>query len=258
MCPSVTCYPTPGKEKSRLLLEAFAAGGEGRVETSGQLQPGPAAFYGVVEATLPLWQQACAEGRDWYYLDNAYFDVTRGRHFRVTKGRLQARGDERPDWTRLAALALGVQPWRKGGKHIVVCPQSAWFMQLCSWAGGAEGWLHQVLTELKAHTDRPIIVRHWKRDKAAAAADLAEDLKGAWALVTHMSAAANEALVAGVPVFTTGKCAATWLGSSELFNIEKPRRPDGRMAWAAALAGQQWTLDELRDGTAWKVLHGLG
>lgn len=238
------------------MLEAFAAGAGGVVCTSGQLQPGAAAFYGVVEATLPLWRQAMAAGRSWYYLDNAYFDAVRGKQFRVTRNALQARGDEAPAWARYAALGFDVQPWSRGGRHIVVCPQSDWFMRgICGWNDGAGGWLRAVLTILKAHTDRPIVVRHWKADKSAAAVDLAADLSGAWALVTHSSAAANEALVAGVPVFTTGLCAATRMGSSELFNIERPRRPDGRRQWAAALAGQQWTIEELREGAAWRAVN---
>lgn len=231
----------------------------GVVETSGQLRPGPAAFFGVTEATLPLWRQVRAEGRDWYYLDNAYFDCARGTHFRATRNAFQASGAEAPDLARCAALDLAVQPWGRKGKHIVICPQSDWFLHgLHGWAGGAQGWLEAVLTTLKVHTARPIVVRHWKRDKAQAAADLAEDLRGAWALVTHMSAAANEALLAGIPVFTTGLCAATRMGLSELERIEQPRRPDGRQAWAAALAGRQWTEGELREGLAWRALHGLG
>jgi hypothetical protein len=244
--PSVICYPTPGKAKARLLLEAFA---QGAVSTSGLA---PAAFYGVTEATLADWQRVQAEGRDWYYLDNAYFDATRGTHFRATCNALQASGDEAPDWVRFAALELNVKPWQRGGRHIVVAPQSDWFLRgLC----GQRDWLGDTLRQLKAHTDRPIVVRHWTSDKAAAAANLQADLQGAWALVTHMSAAANEALVAGIPVFTTGRCAATRMGLSELERIEQPRRPDGRYVWAAALAGLQWTIEELREGVAWRRLH---
>lgn len=213
----------------------------------------------MVEATRPLWRQAQAAQQAWYYLDNAYFDGARGTHFRVARNALQASGRGPADWARANALGLRSQAWQRGGRDVVVCPQSEWFMAgLCDWPGGAVGWLETVLRTLKAHTDRPIVVRHWVRDKAQAAANLGEDLRSAWALVTHMSAAANEALLAGVPVFTTGICAATVMGSSELELIERPRRPDGRDAWAAALAGAQWTEAELRDGTAWRALHGLG
>lgn len=257
MSPSVTCYPTPNKPKARKLLDAFAAGAGGAVDPAAvqvnALRPGAAAFYGVVPETRPLWLQAKAEGRDWYYLDNAYFDTARGTHFRVTKNALQARGDEKPDWTRLAALKLDIQPWTRKGGHIVVVEQSNWFLsRVSNWEWGATAWLAHVLHLLPAYTVRPVVVRRWNRDKGAAGASLRADLQDAWALVTHSSAAANEALLAGVPVFCTGPCSALWMGSSDLAQIESPRRPDGRMAWAAALAGRQWTIEELRSGAAWR------
>lgn len=256
MSPSVTCYPTPNKSKAERLCKAFALGAGGVLERGLQLRDGPAAFYGVVKDTLPLWRQCGAEKRDWYYLDNAYFDSGRGTFFRVTRNALQASGAETPDWKRYAQQGPLIEPWQKRGRHIVVCPQSDWFLRaVCGIPGGVDGWLQSVLQQLNRHTDRPVVVRHIGNNKIAAAAGLFDDLRGAWALVTHMSAAANMALAAGVPVFTTGTCAATRMGLAELERIEQPRRPDGRAAWAAALAGRQWTEDELRDGTAWKALH---
>ena len=73
---SVVGYPTPNKGKARALLNAFCGGAGGDVVTEipKRLLPGAAAFYGVTEATVHLWKQAKAEGRDWYYIDNA--DIT--------------------------------------------------------------------------------------------------------------------------------------------------------------------------------------
>jgi hypothetical protein len=122
-------------------------------------------------------------------------------------------------------------------------------------SGAGEEWLRTVGSILKLQTARPVRVRRWNRDKDKAARTLQADLQGAWALVTHMSAAANEALLAGVPVFLTGRCAATPMESGPLSMIEQPRLPDGREEWAAGLAAMQWTLDEMRAGMAWKALQ---
>ena len=203
----------------------------------------------------PLFRHAQRAG-EWYYLDNAYFDSGRGRFFRCGRNALQACATDRPDWARFAALGLGIQPWQTGGGRIVVCPQSESFMaDVARVPGGQAGWLRDTVAKLAAHTDRPIHVRHWSRDKAAQSGSFHADLKGAWALVTHSSAAANEALIAGVPVFVTAPCAAAPLARGDLAAIENPLRPAGRAEWAATLAGLQWTVDELRDGTAWKRLH---
>ncbi len=256
--PSVTCYPSPGKGKSKSLLGAFAAGAGGRVVDGvpAALEPGPAAFYGVVKETRHLWEQVRRERRAYYYLDNSYFDCARGKAYRVTRNALQAFETQPPARERFAALGVCVQPWRRSGRHILVCPQSDAFMRdMCTWSGGVNAWQEEVLESLRIHSDRLIIMRHWSADKVGLGKTLVEDLKNAWALVTHSSAAAITALLAGVPVFVTGLCAATPMASGALERIESPLYPDGRTDWAAGLAGAQWTVDEIRDGTAWRAMQ---
>lgn len=255
---SVTCYPSPGKGKAKALLSAFAEGAGGRVVhgAPAALEAGPAAFYGVSKELKHIWIQALQERREYYYLDNSYFDGARGVQFRVTRNALQAFTLLPPARERFAGLKVVVQPWRKNGRHIIVCPQSDDFMRgMCEWPGGVVAWQQEVLGSLREHTSRPIVVRHWSSDKAALGKTLIEDLKDAHALVTHSSAAAVTALLAGVPVFVTGPCAATPLSSGALSEIESPLCPDVRTDWAAGLAGAQWTLEELSNGDAWRALH---
>lgn len=250
-------YAAAGKAKARVVCAAFIEGAGG----GPVLQPaprrlvgcGPAVFFGVTEATQHLWRTARAQGRDAYYLDNAYFDAARGRLLRATRNAAQASGDEPPDWARWAALGLRVRPWRRTGRHVLLVAQSPTHMR--AYAGQDGHWWQRAHAALRAHTDRPIVVRGWRPDKRALAATLAADLKDCWALVTWSSAAANEALLAGVPVFCAGPCAASRLGLADLARIERPVYPEGRTRWAAALAGRQWSLDEFRAGTAWRTLH---
>lgn len=253
---AVTGYAGTGKAKARAVCRAFVDGSGGGAVLQPpprRLRSGAAAFFGVTEATQHLWQQARAERRDWYYLDNAYFDAARGRAFRATRNAVQARGDEAPDWPRYARLGLQIAPWRRGGRHVLVVAQSLTYMRVV--AGTRGHWWRDALALLARHTDREIVVRGWRSNKPALAATLHEALRDCWALVTWSSAAANEALLAGVPVFAAGPCAASALALADLRRIESPIYPPGRARWAAALAGRQWTLDELRDGTAWRTLQ---
>ena len=255
---AVVCYPQPNKGRSRDILRRFAAGSGGRVQFDppARLEDGPAAFFGVV-AIEYLLNEARDNGRDWYYLDNSWFDATRKVMTRVGVNALQGGAVIGPDWKRFAALNLRTEDWKRDGRHIVICMQSPHFMrEVARWPGGAPAWQEHVLLTLKEHTDRPIVVRHWSSDKAERAHSLQEDLRGAWALITHASAAANEAVLAGVPAFVTGKCAALPMASGELSEIEKPRYPDGREEWAAGLAARQWTLQELQSGEAWRAICG--
>lgn len=238
------------------MLEAFAAGCGGVLAstTEPRLQPGAAAFYGVRPAWRGLWEQAKREGRWWYYLDNAWFDVARERYFRIGVNTLQSWAADGSS-SRLHALGVKIAehpPWN-GGAHVVLCRQSDEFMRcVAGYAGGAEAWQQDMLAGLKAHTDRPVVIRgkHTTRP-------LAQDLAGARCLVTHSSAAAIEAVLAGVMVIVTDENSAA-AGFSRCF-----RQIDdgfcghpGVHEWAARLAASQWTLDELRAGAANDFITG--
>jgi hypothetical protein len=249
----VVGYPQPGKAKSRVVLDAFAQGCKGsvRISPASILEPGAAAFFGLV-GIEHLLRLARAESRTFFYGDNSFFDVSRGKFFRFAKNAFQIESPAAPDYDRARALNLIVEPWRKDGEHILIIEQSAHFMKL---SGQHPLWSARVIAELRQHTDRPLRLRCWNRNKEKAGASLTSDLKGAWAVVTYASAAANEALLAGVPVFVYAKqCAAATMASGSLSSIESPRYPEGREDWAAGLAAMQWTLDELKEGKAWTVL----
>jgi hypothetical protein len=234
-----------------MICEAFARGAGGMIMDSRHgLNAGPAMFYGVVDDTLALWQRAVAEGRDWYYADNAYFDRGRQAQFRVTKNAFQISTIRPPNYKKLDTLGVVVRPWVSSGRHVVVCEQSREFMRLC---GYGANWLDNTVAAIKKHTDRPLLIRRWHRDKAKLAATLRDDLKDA--LVTHMSSAANEALISGVPVFVTGTCAASPLALDDLSQIERPWRPDNREEWAAGLVANQWSVDEFNSGRCWRDLQ---
>jgi hypothetical protein len=254
---SVTCYPSPGKVKAMMMCQAFARGCGGVLSDPRKgLRPGAAFFYGVVPETRALFNQARAEGRDWFYADNSYFDRGRQGYFRVTRNDFQVSDVMPPSYARLDDLGVKVKPWRETGDHIVLCEQSAAFMELCGYKGS---WTRDALLALEG-VGRPIRVRQWDRDKNKMMGTLKSDLVNAWALVTHMSAAANEALLVGVPVFVTGACAAAPVASgtvvADLVTINAPEYPGGRSEWAAGLAGQQWTVDEIKSGKCWRDLNG--
>lgn len=252
---NVIGYPTPGKDKARVILDAFCAGAGGEVarDIPARLPAGIPAFYGVTPATAHLWRQARAEGRDWFYIDNAYFDRVRGTYFRVTKNRLQHSGLGYSDGERFAGLGVAIAPWRADGRHVLICPQSEEFMRVC--AGYAGHWLTDTLAELRIYA-RDLRVRPWQRDKTKWYETLGEDLKGCWALVTYSSASAITAMLAGVPAICTAEdCISRAVTGGELSAILDPWQPAARAAWAAVVADNQWTLDEMRSGLTWAMLN---
>jgi hypothetical protein len=242
---TVTCYPVAGKAKSTGLCEAFARGCGGRM--GWRYAPGPAMFYGVDASNMDAWLQVLGNGDDFYYVDNSYFDHTRGSHFRVTKNRLQAHWDQDSDGARWAMIEEPLLEWADPLGHVVVCPQSESFMRDIARYPGS--WLGDTMRRLQDHktwtnTNRipRIVVKAWNRDKKAASASLQDDLRGARLLVTHSSAAAVTAAILGVPV-EVNPPAALWYMPFTLMN---------RLRAMRALADNQWTLAEIRSGLAWE------
>ena len=251
MSHSVTCYASRNKPKSRLLSEAFAQGCNGTVVIGPQgLAPGLAAFYGVQSDTLRAFNAARARG-GFYYIDNAYA----GTGFRITRDRLQHSGIGEGDRERFRRLGVPIKPWRKSGSHVLVCPPGDYFMSMTGQPWTADEWLARTLDTLTASTDRPIRVRHKPAVKRGFA-PLAADLADCWALVTHMSATAIEAVLSGVPAFVSRHSAAAPVSATDLTTIETPRADGDREAWAAVLAANQWSIDEIRNGIAWERLNG--
>lgn len=247
-------YPTPGKQKARLILEAFCAGAGGKVADPipDELLPGPAAFYGVTPATKHLWDQARREGRDWVYIDNAYFDVCRGTYYRVTKNRLQHSGVGKSNGLRLKRLPVDIKPWKKTGSYLILAPQSDEFMKVCAEYPGS--WINDTLAQLRKVTTRTIDVRVWNRDKVQAYKDLRRLLPQCWAVVTYSSASAITAMLEGVPAFVTAEdCIAKVIANTDLSKIERPEYSE-RLEWAQVVADNQWTLEEMRSGLCWSML----
>lgn len=252
-------YVTPHVH-SETVCRAFAAGGRLPTCPPHRLMPGNVAVYGIMRGCSEIIAQAQNAGRRWLYIDRGYFRASRdkdyGGFFRVTcddyqHGGLGEYGEER--WQR---LNIRMSHWRKSGTHIVVCPPGRAFANYRGFC--ADKWLADVLAKLRASTDRPVRVREKPTDKNQKNIPLGFDLAHAWAVVAHSSNAAVEALLAGVPVFCTAPCAAYLMGRNDVTKIEAPDYPE-REGWARALAANQWTLDEMRDGTCWRDLtefHG--
>jgi hypothetical protein len=233
----LTAVPVPGKEKSRLLCQAFASGAPRDAEGF--------VFYGVTQGNLASWRHVLRSGADWFYIDNAYFDATRGKRFRVTKNRLQVRAvDFESDGRRFDALGIALQPWQRNYTgHWLAVRQSPAFGLLAD----HEHWLTDTVRSVGG--EHQVRWREWSADKAAQAATLAYVMAGAWAVITHTSAAAVQAVIAGVPIIVSEEHALARMVCSTHPEEDQRRR------FLSALADHEFTINELKDGTAWRRLN---
>lgn len=177
------------------------------------------------------------EGTDFIYGDHAYFDRGWERHhFRLCRNAHHlTRVMPRPD-DRLKKWKVQIEPWRKGGRDIVVIPPSDYYLNIY----GLSSWLDDTLARLRLATDRHV---HVKAQKGRLRECLLEE-HDAHALVCALSVAGMEAALMGVPVFSTQHCCSWPVNAGTLEDIERPEYPD-RHAWACSLAYASWHADEL-------------
>jgi hypothetical protein len=247
---SLTLYPVPGKAKSDMICRAFAAGAPRNADG--------AVFFGT-EGQMSAFKRAKAGGRPWFYVDNSYFDKHRGIYFRVTKNALQVdpRG-KTSDGSRFAKLGVEIKPWRRGDAGVILlCPQSDDFMK--STLGFKFDWTGNVLERLSKMAGFPrsahgVKIRKWNRDKAEANATLFNLLPDVRLLISHSSSASITAMLEGVPTISEAGAAHALTGPLTEGSLGSPPRPEGRLEFARVLADNQFTLDEFRNGTAWKWL----
>ena len=228
------------------IFPALAHGSKARVVPAEKgLQDGIPLVWGLLRGSPEIIEQAIHAKRPWVYLDHGYFK--RGHfsgHYRMTWCDFQQRTVKPAPADRWESLRVKLHPWRKG-RNIIVCPPSDHVAKLF----GAEAWLAETLDALGRVTDRPITVRR-KGDSPP----LPVALQKAHALVAMNSLAAVEAATWGTPVFVSTGNAAAPVGKTDLSEIETPSYPD-REEWARSLAYGQFTISEMRDGTAWRLLR---
>jgi hypothetical protein len=273
----VWCCISPNRvEKSGRVMKAVAAGWPGaRVIVGAPPDDGNLFFcFGQIWLAEELIVKAIPQGRQFFQIDNGFWHPSRGQphgYYRfmysrpdpvlVTEASLLAQRASKP-----ADLRPEFKPLRKDGEHILIGMPGEEF-------GRAHGlkmrpWMDSIVDRIKAITDRPIRVR----DRMATNA-LSQDLRHCWAVVTHSSNIAVDAIIAGIPVFCEPTCMALpvgkWLSSGKTVlraldkeAIEKPHFPtdEFREKWWWSLMCQQFTFKEMSNGSAHfylSAIHGL-
>lgn len=227
--------PVAGKKKSEIICEAFIAGAP--KDAIGDV------FFGVDQSNARHWNRVQRQGSPYFYCDNSFFDSVRAAQFRVARNHMQIdAAAHTSDGKRFAALDLQVKPLQPNDVgHWVLIEQSPSFMQLVGdpgWFDGAQRWA--------ANTGRKVVVRRWLRNKAQAQNTLQADLRGAWGLLAHSSAAAVTAMLEGIPARVERNSAVASIQQS----VDNSR--DQRLQALQVLADHQFTLDEMKEGMAWE------
>ena len=170
------------------------------------------------------------------------------------------------------SLGIDLKPWKKRGDYILICCQrdGGWSMD----NQPLIRWLVKTIATVRKHTDKTIMIRFHPGDKnvlnhkrelarfrfkhviTSHSSNILEDFKTASAVISHNSSPGVVAAIEGIPVFLTDptNSQANPVAHTDFKFIENPQEFD-REKWIHQMAQMHWTLDELKDGTAWKHLR---
>lgn len=240
--------------KTHRLMHALTLGWPGGQIVIGPPPPtaDPFAVWGQEWLTLSILPAAALAGRPFYHVDNGFYKPARGGvvgYYRITYRGLSPIFLK--DAVRERGLRIGwadFKPWRKTGRHILLALPGRSFGRSLGIDVDVDAWFKTVRAKIAKHSDRIVVVR-----EKTSARLLAYDLQQCWAVVTHSSNVAVDAVRAGVPVFVAPTNPAAPVGNLDLSTLENPAMPP-RESWWGSLMCQQFTLTEMRDGTAYRQL----
>jgi len=228
------------------IVEALALGAKATKfipDPNPHYEGGDSIVWGLIRGADTIMLKTRESGNDYFQLDNAYFG--RNIYFRVTKNALQLTYlpnkvvDNRYKYV-LSQLGKSILPWKKERNGpIVICPSSNFMYQFMGTT--IEIWLKTVIEEIRKYSDRPIVIRF---KEVMPKDNIDEEICDAWCVVTHVSSAALDALRLGIPVVTTGSCAASSL-ATPIPEIESPKQEYGRDELFSLLAHGQFMKEEM-------------
>lgn len=247
--------------------EIFASSTNGEVSLDWQDETKPPIFRGVVKRKYihRLWQA----NRDFFYMDTGYFGNFpsvgnpggKKIYHRIIKNKLQNDIIGKYPQDRWAKLVkddprLKWPGWKKdGNKILLVVPNR----KACIFYGfDLQPWLDETIKTIKAHTDMPIEIREkGSRSYRGTVYTIYDALDNkVFATVAFNSIAAMESIAYGIPAFVSVPCAASPLASNDLTKIMTPYYPDDELILkhCQGLAYNQFTGEELSNGTAWQII----
>lgn len=226
-------------------------------------------FLGILRGSNLLYRWAEENNKNFYFIDRPYWGETRNfPYFQkiVKNGHIKTKLEDRPDDRFKQSFPWTIHSWNKDKKgDIVVCPPS----NAISTFFEKQDWLENTLKILKENTNRNIVVRKkgynpivgFDNDGAMVVTgkeknetDGKLDWSNVYAIVAFNSNITLEATTRGVPVFCDEHNACSPIAETDFSKIETPIYPD-REPLYYSLAYGQFTGEEMKNGTAWRILN---
>jgi hypothetical protein len=200
-----------------------------------------------IDNDLPFW-----------FIDSGYTNFTeKGKRWhRLVRNHLHYNRYFDAPSDRLQNFTEFPRPWRSSGERILVIEPGEFSANI--FHTDVSKWRQEITDEIRQYSDKKIVFRE-KIPKKQRPKLYKELLDGDYYCVVNINSnAATEAIWAGVPVITLGKHITNPVSRSQIKDInDLYRGPLGN--WLAFLSYNQFTYDELIDGTAIQIIkeyHG--
>ena len=230
----------------------------GRMATSDELKQNRRLPVVVAGSTKRIVPNTCQENQvPWYSVDSGYIgnaDRKWKLWFRVTAGAWQDSGPiHERDSKRLQSIQFDQEPVVRGSRIMIVPPHPK--VAATFDLGEVDDWITATISKIKQHTDRDVFIRNRpdSRNKRQFKHALQDNVN---AVVVYNSNCGVESLVHGIPTVALGLCASTAM-SQPIDSIDQLNSVDAdkRQSWLKHLSYCQFTQAEMRNGTAWRILH---
>lgn len=204
-----------------------------------------AATYGILRGSGEWAIEQDRLGKRVLLVDKGYFKPGHyDGYYRLAWGGTQARFEYAAavDWQRFEALGIKLEPWQRGGKHVLICPPTDPVYHFF----GLDGWWGPVREHLLATGHQELRIR-----EKGTPVPLEHDLTDCVGVVTFNSAVGWEALRRGIPVISdpAHSTVGSFLGTT-IVDLGKPMTGCDRRALFSFMANRQFTLAEIENGTA--------
>jgi len=224
-------------------------------------------LMGILRGTNMVYHWAQKNKIDFYFMDRPYWGESRSNPYlmRITKnGHVKNYLESRPNDRFKKYFPFKIEPWKKDGSKIVVCPPTHSMAVMFD----QEDWLSKTLETLRANTDREIVVRNKGYNPDSKIDELGRLMPGAndnedtatpidWnnthAIVTFNSNITIEATARGIPVYTDVMNSCAPIAETDFSKIETPKYADREPCYYS-LAYGQFSKQEMKNGWAWRIL----
>ena len=231
----------------------------------------PIVVLGILRGTEKLLWVAKEQKINFYYIDHSYFfradkhkknKITNDWSYRVclNQENLNFLVNDKlntPDVNRIQKnknLILPRKIVKTTGNKILICPPTYAIARYYKFKNDdVELWLNDTIKTIKQQTDKEIIIRY-KDSKTP----YIKDFENAYCIITYQSTLAIEAILQGIPSFCSEHSCATPVSTTTL-DLNKIKLPTMIEIenWVTSLLANQFTMDEFKNGIAFKVINRL-